>query len=586
VNDSDFNDFSSFEYGKTYEIYVTKAGGVTFTVTGKSPATDITHSIKAGDNFVSPEVKQPESISQLLGSWNLHLGSELSDIRRLNAESGSWESYASGAFNTFEPGKAYNIVGLRNCSFIYGKTETTTDFVYDSTGARVKKIAGSTTTAYLGRDYEVEGSSSTKHIFLGDRRITTKKSSGDIFFYHTDHINSSNVITDSTGNQSILYEFDPYGSTVTHTGSAELKHKFTGQESDDTTKLYFYAWRYYDSQLGRFIMPDTIVPNAANPQNLNRYTYANNNPIKYTDPTGHKGFWKSFWKAFVGAVVGAMVTVLTAGLGAPLWVAGMIGGLIGGATSGALNGGIKGALIGAGMGAGLGAVGGWGVDNFGWQFGAAMLAGSVAVAAATHDWGSFAGGLAGGYIGSQVGNGINSSMYDSPKYIPGKDDGGVIKGLGVGTTDAKALSVSNSKGVSGVVYYTSRGRLADLVRAGISMAFKNTTGARQMGEYMKANPNATWDLHSETAILGKNGAELLQGTQIGGTFKLYSPFYSQNQASEVFSGISARVVWNPPNWFDSAGLFAYASSNPAKAVVSGVAGLATAEIGHGRRYYD
>ncbi|HEY53273.1 MAG TPA: RHS repeat-associated core domain-containing protein [Caldilineae bacterium] len=50
--------------------------------------------------------------------------------------------------------------------------------------------------------------------------------------------------------------------------------------------LYFYNSRYYDPVLGRFISPDTIVPEPGNPQSLNRYSYVLNNPLRYTDPTG------------------------------------------------------------------------------------------------------------------------------------------------------------------------------------------------------------------------------------------------------------------------------------------------------------
>jgi hypothetical protein len=41
------------------------------------------------------------------------------------------------------------------------------------------------------------------------------------------------------------------------------------------------------SYLNRFLSADTIVPNPANPQSFNRYSYTYNNPVKYTDPTGH-----------------------------------------------------------------------------------------------------------------------------------------------------------------------------------------------------------------------------------------------------------------------------------------------------------
>jgi hypothetical protein len=48
-----------------------------------------------------------------------------------------------------------------------------------------------------------------------------------------------------------------------------------------------YGVRYCGAALGRFIVPDTIVPEPGNPQALNRYAYVDNNPLKYTDPSGH-----------------------------------------------------------------------------------------------------------------------------------------------------------------------------------------------------------------------------------------------------------------------------------------------------------
>jgi RHS repeat-associated protein len=66
---------------------------------------------------------------------------------------------------------------------------------------------------------------------------------------------------------------------------------FTGQRLDGTG-LYYYGARYYDPEIGRFISPDTIIPDPANPQALNRYSYCINNPLKYNDPTGH--FWDWF----------------------------------------------------------------------------------------------------------------------------------------------------------------------------------------------------------------------------------------------------------------------------------------------------
>jgi RHS repeat-associated protein len=61
---------------------------------------------------------------------------------------------------------------------------------------------------------------------------------------------------------------------------------FTGQRLD-ATGLYYYNARYYDPTIGRFISPDTVVQSIFNPQCLNRYSYCLNNPLKYTDPSGH-----------------------------------------------------------------------------------------------------------------------------------------------------------------------------------------------------------------------------------------------------------------------------------------------------------
>jgi RHS repeat-associated protein len=63
-------------------------------------------------------------------------------------------------------------------------------------------------------------------------------------------------------------------------------YTYTGQEDDDDLGFYNYVARLYDPGLGRFISPDIIVPNIQDPQALNRYSYARNNPIFYVDPDG------------------------------------------------------------------------------------------------------------------------------------------------------------------------------------------------------------------------------------------------------------------------------------------------------------
>jgi len=66
-----------------------------------------------------------------------------------------------------------------------------------------------------------------------------------------------------------------------------VSRRYTGQVLDDATGLYYYNARYYDPVLGRFTQPDDIIPDIFNPQSYNRYSYVLNNPLRYTDPSGH-----------------------------------------------------------------------------------------------------------------------------------------------------------------------------------------------------------------------------------------------------------------------------------------------------------
>jgi RHS repeat-associated protein len=70
-------------------------------------------------------------------------------------------------------------------------------------------------------------------------------------------------------------------------GQALRPRPLHGQRIEDNTDLYFYQSRWYDPVVGRFIQPDSIVPEPGNPQALNRYTYVANNPLRFIDPSGH-----------------------------------------------------------------------------------------------------------------------------------------------------------------------------------------------------------------------------------------------------------------------------------------------------------
>jgi len=128
------------------------------------------------------------------------------------------------------------------------------------------------------------------------------------YYYHHDNLGSSTILTDRTGQTVEHYEYSTFGQTSyqNNTSAFPVSNRYTGQVFDDETGLYYYNARYYDPQLGRFIQPDTIVPGASNPQNLNRYSYVNNNPLNSTDPNGHgflSGLFKVLTTPFINTVL-------------------------------------------------------------------------------------------------------------------------------------------------------------------------------------------------------------------------------------------------------------------------------------------
>ena len=65
----------------------------------------------------------------------------------------------------------------------------------------------------------------------------------------------------------------------------------------DSTQVIYLRARWYNPYLNQFIQPDTIVLDPRTPADWNRYAYVRNNPIRYTDPTGHrcKDGDENFW---------------------------------------------------------------------------------------------------------------------------------------------------------------------------------------------------------------------------------------------------------------------------------------------------
>jgi len=118
---------------------------------------------------------------------------------------------------------------------------------------------------------------------FGKQRVAMRTSTG-VLYLHSDHLGSTSATSGASVSSQNYYA---YGNIRSTTGTAPTDFGFTGQRRDASAGLMYYGARYYDATLGRFVSADTIVPQAGNPQDLNRYAYVNNNPLTYVDPSGH-----------------------------------------------------------------------------------------------------------------------------------------------------------------------------------------------------------------------------------------------------------------------------------------------------------
>lgn len=83
------------------------------------------------------------------------------------------------------------------------------------------------------------------------------------------------------------YQYDAFGNTTNSKEKIQNRFQYAGEQLDKVTGQYYLRARHYDPTTGRFITEDTYRGQLGNTKSLNLYTYCENNPIIYVDPSGH-----------------------------------------------------------------------------------------------------------------------------------------------------------------------------------------------------------------------------------------------------------------------------------------------------------
>ena len=161
----------------------------------------------------------------------------------------------------------------------------------------------------------------------------------ETYYFHNDHLGTPQALTDSSGTVAWQGAYEPFGHVTETVAEVEQNLRFPGQYLDRETALHQNWFRDYDPGIGRYVESDPIGLQGG----MNTYAYANNDPIKYTDPSGEIPL-----PVITGAIGGFI------GFGA--------GFLNPGECQGRLASGLRGAFVGivtgvfGGAGAGIGSV--------------------------------------------------------------------------------------------------------------------------------------------------------------------------------------------------------------------------------------
>ncbi len=121
-----------------------------------------------------------------------------------------------------------------------------------------------------------------EYIYSGSQLLATIEGSVTKY-HHADHL-SVRVSTDAAGTKIGEQWHLPFGESWQESGGT--KWKFTSYERDGESTLDYAMFRYDSTRLGRFMTPDPIAGSIADPQSLNRYSYARNDPVNLVDPFG------------------------------------------------------------------------------------------------------------------------------------------------------------------------------------------------------------------------------------------------------------------------------------------------------------
>ncbi len=164
-------------------------------------------------------------------------------------------------------------------------TPTVAAYTYDGDGLRTNKTVTGTNTVYTwdtAQGLPLLASDGTNQYIYGPNGLPLEQinTAGTVYFHH-DQQGSTRALTTQTGTVVATANTDPYGNPTATTGTTQTPLAYDGEYRDRETGFTYLRNRYYDPTTTHFLTRDP-----ANAITQSAYSYVNNNPLNFTDPSG------------------------------------------------------------------------------------------------------------------------------------------------------------------------------------------------------------------------------------------------------------------------------------------------------------
>ncbi len=289
----------------------------------------------------------------------------------------------------------------------YKKSGTTINYKYDADGLRASKTVGSnkTTYQYLNGQLVYENRNGTDIFYYYDSygHLTAIKyyedggTTATMLYVATNSFGDVIGLYSGTGSLLVKYEYDAWGNIISETNASGgtlsstaqgysdmCAIRYRGYYYDKDTGLYYLQSRYYNPEVGRFLNADSQLNSQSGVLGYNVFAYCQNNPVMFSDSTGHIAFLAITGAigAVAGGIAGGIIAAkqgksVLAGIGIGAAAGGLIG-LGAGAAAGALLAGSATASTAAVLAGGSGLVAA--VSTGGLGAGASYIANNVSQA--------------------------------------------------------------------------------------------------------------------------------------------------------------------------------------------------------------